>query len=99
VWPYGWETEYSLADLKKIETKFSELEFIDKCGYGYDIKHDYGLGLLRYGINRLQGINPIRSFFLFKLIEDLYEGIWSIPERNLGHHFMISIVGVFKKKT
>ncbi|MFC1656344.1 class I SAM-dependent methyltransferase [Patescibacteria group bacterium] len=97
-WPYGWETSYSLADLKKIEKKYSNLELIDRCGYGYDIKHDYGLGLLRYGINRIQGINPIRNFFLFRLIEDLYEGVWSIPEKSFGHHFMISIVGVYRKK-
>lgn len=97
-WPYGWETEYSLKDLQKLGEKFPELKFIDRCGYGYDIRHDYGLGLLRYGINRLQNINPVRSFFLFRFIEELYEGIWSIPEKSLGHHFMVSIVGVFEKK-
>jgi ubiquinone/menaquinone biosynthesis C-methylase UbiE len=96
-WPYGWETEYSLRDLKNLGKKFPELEFIDRSGYGYDIKHDLGLGLLRYGPNRLQRLNPLRKFFIFKLIEDLYEGIWFIPEKKWGHHFMNSIVGVFKK--
>ena len=95
-WEYGWETEYSFAQLKKLGEKFN-LRPIAWCGSGYDPRRDYGLGILRLGIQRLQEKNPWRAKFPFKQIEILYDKLWEIPERKFGHYFMQSITVAFRK--
>jgi len=90
-WEYGWEREYSFSELKSLEKKYG-LKVVDKCGHGYDIKRDYGLGFLRYFPQRLSE----KMLIIFPLVW-LYDLIWFLPEKFLGYLFMQNIAVVFKK--
>ena len=94
-WEWGWETEYSLSDLKKLGEQ-AGLKILDYCGHEY-VRTDYGLWCLRKFFFLLQKRNPVRDFFLFRFIERTYDKIWQFFEKRWGHNFMVNITVVYKK--
>ncbi len=97
-WPYGWETQFSYRGLASLGAKYG-LEAIAVCGHEYDSHvRFFNLALFRNIIRRLQKVNPLREYSIFKKIESGYDRFWNMLEKKWGHYFLINIAVAFKKK-
>lgn len=94
-WRFGWETEYSFSELKKLGESFG-LKTIEKMGSGYFYRKDPLFHIRR--IHRyFQKVNPFRKLKFFSDIENKYER-WCIDmEQKHGHRFLVDITLVFQK--
>ena len=92
-WPWGWETEYSPGELRRLGRRFG-LKSIAVIG---DEHWGSRRGTLywRHAHTRLQNRNPWRDRRLFRMLEAAYDRSWVILEEKLGHYFLINLTMAF----
>ena len=90
-WPYGWETEYSLWDLRRLGKKYG-LKPLGSIGYGYGVGEDYNFYLISTFGERLRRKVPWLSF-----LGKAYTKVMRKTEEKFGAFFMLSVVVEFKK--
>ena len=94
-WRFGWETEYSFSELKKLGESFG-LKTIEKMGSGYFYRKD-PLFHIRRVHKYFHKVNPFRNYQFFKTKEDEYENFCISLEHRYGHFFLTDIAVVFQK--
>ncbi len=92
-WPWGWETQYSPGELRRLGRRFG-LKPIRVMG---DEHWGPRRGTLywRYLHTRLQGRNPWRNSRVFKMLESGYDRTWIMLEEKFGHYFLINVTMAF----
>ncbi len=97
VWEYGWETEYSYGDLKKMG-KCLGLKLVDVSAHGYGYDQDYGFGYIRMLGEKIQRKSLlVRADFFVFILGRLYDSFWQRLEKRYGYYFMQNISVVFQK--
>ncbi len=94
-WRFGWETEYSFSELKRIGESF-DLKLVEKIGSGYFYRKD-PLFHIRRVHQYFQKVNPCRDYQFFKTMEEEYENFCVSLEQRYGHLFLVDITLVFQK--
>lgn len=99
IWEWGWETEYSLPDFKKM-ARIYDLELLEAIGYGYAFQRDYGLSYIRDLSGKCRRRVPlVRKFNFLTKATETYDSIWMAIEEKLGAYFLVDIAVVLKKKS
>lgn len=101
VWPWGWETQYSYAELKKLGDA-SGLVTLETAGYGFDgmfnLLANPHVMIDKHGsLRRLWLAQAYKRFYL-KHLRRANERFWGWACRRYGHRFLICIVVRFRKK-
>ena len=94
-WPWGWETEYSYSELKKLGNRLG-LVPVDKCGHGHSIffgliyrrLFPHGISMSAYIANRAP-LNKLKQFL---------DWLTFSLERRWGHLYMQSVAVTFRKR-
>lgn len=94
-WRFGWETEYSSSELKKLGASFGLIP-VGMSGFGYFFRKD-PLFHIRRVHRYFQKINLFRKAAFFRKLEDKYETWCRDMEEKHGHRFLLHVTGVFKK--
>ena len=92
-WPWGWETQYSPGELRRLGRRFG-LKSIRVIG---DEHWGPRRGTLywRHAHTRLQSRNPLRDRRVFRMLEAAYDRTWIVLEEKLGHYFLINVTMAF----
>lgn len=99
-WEWGWETEYSYLELKKLGRSLG-LTPIGVGGYAYDglfnfLANPHLMIEKKAYLRRLKGAQAFKNFYLAYL-KSGNDKVWSWLSRRYGHWFLICIVVMFKK--
>lgn len=94
-WPWGWETEYSYRDLRRLGRRL-DLAPVAVTGYDYWPTRR-GWAFWRQLHVKVQSRNPWRANVLCRRAEQLYERTWVEVERRWGHYFLINITVAFQR--
>lgn len=92
-WPYGWETEYSAADLRQLAEQV-HMSVVKIRGHGYGYWEDYGFSLLPRLIRRLH----LQPNNMLRTLGDLLQACVTPVEQRFGHLFMQNVVAVYQKQ-
>jgi ubiquinone/menaquinone biosynthesis C-methylase UbiE len=93
IWPWGWETEYSPGELRRLGRKHG---FRPIAVIGYDHWGSRrGTKYWRHAHTRLQKRNPWGERAPFRALERLYEKAWTQAEERFGHYFLINVTMAF----
>jgi SAM-dependent methyltransferase len=92
-WPWGWETEYSPGELRKLGRRFGmrSIAVIGDEHWG----SRRGTLYWRHAHTRLQKRNPWRDRRVFKMLESAYDRSWVVLEERVGHYFLINMTMAF----
>ena len=97
-WEYGWETEYAYGELRTLGHKLG-LRVVGRVGYGYNLRRDGGIGLLRYLPRRIAERTHAGPFGpLFSSLASVADQLWAGPEQRWGHLFLVSIAVAFQRR-
>lgn len=94
-WKYGWETQYSLGDLKKLSRPFG-LRLIDYDGY------DYFLKILARQMRRSS--SGQRRFpaaivhAIVKAVDVIFHGLEQVCGKRLRAYLAVNVTAVFRKE-
>jgi ubiquinone/menaquinone biosynthesis C-methylase UbiE len=92
-WPWGWETEYSPGELRRLGKQHG---FMPIAVIGYDHWGSRrGTLYWRHAHTRLQQRNPWRDKRPFRAAERLYDRVWGALEERWGQYFLINITMAF----
>ncbi len=100
-WEWGWETEYSYLELKKLGRSLS-LTPVCVGGYAYDglfnflANPDIMIEKKAY-LRRLKVAQAFKGFYL-RYLKGNNDKVWNWLSRRYGHWFLICIVVMFKKE-
>ena len=92
IWEYGWEKEYSLAELKRFGD-ICGLTTVEAAGYGYGYMQDYGFSLPAFAI-RWVGASHLP---VIRQLGRLAGIALSMLERAFGAYFMQNIASIYRK--
>jgi SAM-dependent methyltransferase len=95
-WPWGWETEYSPGELRRLGRSFG-LKPIAVVGYDHWGSRR-GTLYWRHMHTRLQARNRWRDSAPFQLMEAAYEKLWVGLEERLGPYFLINLTMAFVRE-
>ena len=100
-WEWGWETEYSYLELKKLG-KSLNLTPICVGGYAYDglfnfLANPHIMIEKKAYLSRLKMAQAFKRFY-FRYLKDANDKLWTWLSDRYGHWFLICIVVMFKKK-
>jgi SAM-dependent methyltransferase len=95
-WAWGWESEYSAGELRRLGRKFG-LRSIAVIG---DEHWGSRRGTLywRHAHTRLQKRNPWRDRRVFRMLESAYDRSWVALEEKFGHYFLINVTMAFVRE-
>ncbi len=93
IWEYGWETEYSFFDLKKMGDPLG-LSIMETGGNGYAVGEDWGLGRTREILQRW----ACKKTALHSVVARMAIRCIMAAENQWGHLFMQNITVVYKRK-
>ena len=96
-WKFGWETEYSYNNLKKI-AKILKLKEKESFGYNYYKSWGEPAFVLRDLVEKITRKKFMKNSNLIKLISMAYNNIWNVIENKYGKYFLQNIVIVYQKK-
>lgn len=95
-WPWGWETEYSPGELRRLGRQHG---FQPIAVIGYDHWGSRrGTLYWRHAHERLQQRNPWRDLRVFKALERVYDKAWTALEERWGHYFLINVTMAFVRE-
>jgi ubiquinone/menaquinone biosynthesis C-methylase UbiE len=95
-WPWGWETEYSPGELRRLGRRYG-LRPIAVVGYDHWGARR-GTLYWRHAHTRMQQRNPWRDRRPFRALEAGYERSWNFLEEKLGHYFLINVTMAFVRE-
>jgi ubiquinone/menaquinone biosynthesis C-methylase UbiE len=100
-WEWGWETEYSYLELKKLGRSL-RLTPICVGGYAYDglfnfLANPHIMIEKKAYLRRLKVAQAFKKFYLQRLKHG-NDKVWNWLSRRYGHWFLICIVVMFKKE-
>ncbi len=100
-WPWGWETEYSYVELKRMG-EAAGLVPVDVGGYGFDglfnlLANPHVMIDKKAFLRRLWFAQAYKRFYLHYL-KALNDRFWNWACRSYGHWFLICIAVRFKKR-
>jgi SAM-dependent methyltransferase len=90
-WQYGWETEYSLRQLRRLGKRLG-LKAVRWMGYGYAIGADY-----KFNIVGTLGERVGKRFPRLAPVGALHTSLARRLERRFGAYFMLNVVVAFEK--
>ncbi len=96
-WPWGWETEYSPGELRRLGRRYA-LRPIATVGYDHWGSRR-GTLYWRHAHTRLQERNPWRDRRVFRGLESAYDAAWNQLEERWGHYFLINLTMAFVRAT
>ncbi len=99
-WPWGWEREYTAAEMKGLTEQLS-MELLRLSSWGYD----FYTSILRWPRVKFCRRNPLRDAALFHRLDAVFrvgfDPIWEFPwrllERQCGARFMMNVTGVYRR--
>jgi len=95
-WKYGWETQYSLGDLKKLSKPLG-LRLIDYDGY------DYFLKILSRQMRRSSSVQrwipAVIVHAIGKAVDVIFQGLEQVCSKTLRAYLAVNITVVFRKET
>lgn len=95
-WPWGWETEYSPGELRRLGRRYG-LRPIAVVGYDqWGARR--GTLYWRHAHTRMQQRNPWHDRRPFRALEAGYERSWNFLEEKLGHYFLINVTMAFVRE-
>lgn len=92
-WPWGWETEYSPGQLRRLGAAYG-LRAIAAIGYDHWGSRR-GTLYWRHAHTRLQQRNPWRDRRVFRALESAYDAMWRQLEERWGQYFLINLTMAF----
>jgi ubiquinone/menaquinone biosynthesis C-methylase UbiE len=95
-WPWGWETEYSPGELRRLGKQHG-MKAIDVVGYDHWGSRR-GTLYWRHMHTRLQKRNPWRHRQPFPALESLYDAMWTRLEERWGPYFLINVTMAFVRE-
>lgn len=100
-WEWGWETEYSYLELKKLGRSLG-LASVCVGGYGYDglfnfLANPYIMIEKKAYLHRLKVAQLFKGVYL-RYLKVSNDKIWNWLSNRYGHWFLICIVVMFKKE-
>ena len=100
-WEWGWETEYSYLELKKLGRNLG-LTPICVGGYAYDglfncLANPHIMIEKKAYLRRFKVAQAFKRFYL-RYLKPSNDKVWNWLSRRYGHWFLICIVVMFKKK-
>ena len=95
-WPWGWETEYSPGELRKLGRSYG-LDPIAMIGYDHWGSRR-GTLYWRHAHTRLQQRNRWRERAPFRALETAYERTWVALEETAGPYFLINLTMAFVRQ-
>lgn len=95
-WAWGWETEYSPGELRRLGRRYG-LRAVAAIGYDHWGSRR-GTLYWRHAHTRLQHRNPWRDRGLFRMLEAAYERSWTMLEERLGPYFLINLTMAFVRE-
>lgn len=94
VWDWGWETEYSLGDLRNLGKKH-KLGMVGVCGHEYD--QEWIRKLRRLPLALEKRIAALKDQPWFHKFKKVYFSLWEFFESHGGYYLTDSIAVAFKK--
>ena len=95
-WPWGWETEYSPGELRRLGRRHN-MKPIAVVGYDHWGSRR-GTLYWRHMHTRLQKRNPWRDRAPFPALERLYDRLWTSLEERWGPYFLINVTMAFVRE-
>lgn len=97
VWPWGWEREYSVAEMRELATHLP-MELVRISSWGYERY----TALVRWPWEKLRRRGPLRRMRSFhwasrRILEPIWECPWVLVEDRLGPHFMMNVTGIYRR--
>jgi SAM-dependent methyltransferase len=91
-WEFGWETEFSLGDLRRLGRRLG-LRAVSWMGHGYERGRDYGFFHVREFTRRMA---RTKRYPWMNGSGRCGERIWEVLERRLGHRFCLNVAVAFE---